>query len=216
MLPSSRRTITGLPFVCLALAGAAGCAATFQDARLVGPGRVEITPSVGGVGVSNEGESEYVATTFGAAARVGVADRFDLAFAYARFEIRALEEEAGLHAVAFGPKVGLVKDRVAVALPLSFAFGDDLEVSDTWELHPMALFTVPLSDRVDFNPSARLVVPLCSECDLSSTLVGASAGFGILASPRVRLRPEFGILVKPGESGVVWMFGLGVSIVPGR
>lgn len=214
MLTSSRRTITGLPFVCLALAGAAGCVATFQDARLVGPGQVEITPSIGGVGVSDEGESEYLLTSFGGQARVGIAERLDLALAYARFEPK--EAGDGLNALAFGPKVGVVRDRFAFAAPLSFAFGSDIEVSETWQLHPMALFTVPLSDRVDFNPSARLLVPLCSECDLSDTLVGASAGFGILASPGVRVRPEFGILMNPGESGVVWMFGLGVSIAPGR
>jgi hypothetical protein len=66
-----------------------------------------------------------------------------------------------------------------------------------------------LSDRVDLNPSARLIVPFCENCD---TLLGFNIGVGLgPADRRIRVRPEFGILVDPGEEGVAWSFGAGVS-----
>jgi hypothetical protein len=194
--------------------GAVACAPTFQDAHLVGPGRVQITPSFSGTGFSDEGESNYQGSTFGAQAEIGVSERASLGVGYARFE--ADEGGGGLNTIAFGPKIGVVKDRFAVAIPASFAFEEDIGVSDTWQLHPMALFTAPVSDRIDFNPSARLLIPLCEECDFSDTLVGFGAGFGVRPRPSVTVRPEFGVLFNPGESGVVWTLGVGVSVRTGR
>jgi len=115
--------------------------------------------------------------------------------------------------VAFGPKIGLIPDRVALAVPASVSFGED--VPNSWALQPTALITVPLSPRLDLNPSVRLLIPLCDDCEFNDSLVGLNAGLGWHASPRVIVRPEAGILVNPGETGVVWTFGLGVSILAG-
>jgi hypothetical protein len=191
---------------------ASGCATTFQDARLVAPGRLEITPGFSGAGFTDEGESEYLVNTFGAQGQVGVHERLNLGIGYARFEDEEFEE--GLNGLAFGPRIGLVPDRVAVAVPFSLMFGEDVEASETWQMHPTALFTVPISARVDLNPSARLLIPFCPDCDASDILVGGSVGLGIrLPLPTATtVRPEGGFLVNPGESGVVWMFGIGVSL----
>jgi hypothetical protein len=71
------------------------------------------------------------------------------------------------------------------------------------------VFTSPINAHVDFNPSVRLIVPFCEGCD---TLLGFNLGFGI-GSParRTILRPEIGFVANPGERGVIWSFGLGVS-----
>jgi hypothetical protein len=198
-----RRHLSGL---LLALVIASGCAPTFQDARLVGRGRFEITPNISGLGATSNGESEYAATSLAVQGQAGVHDRADVGIAYARME--ADDAEGGLNAVGFGPKFGIVRDRIAVSLPVSFFFGDDVPTSETWQFHPTAIFTVPLSRHVDFSPSVRLAIGLCDDCN---TLVGFGGGFGLRLRPRLTIRPEAGVLFDPGESGVLWSFGVGVS-----
>lgn len=204
------RRLYAIAAIAITGAIAGGCAPVFQDARLVNPGHVQVTPSFSGAGVSDEGESEYLVNTFAVQVQGGVSERFELGAAYARFE--DVEGEGGINTLVFGPRIGVVKDRVAVAVPFSFLFGEDVEVSDTWMIHPTAIFTIPVSPRVDINPSARLVIPLCEECTTSDWLLGFNGGVGLRVNPRLTLRPEAGILVNPGESGVIWTFGFGVSI----
>ncbi len=208
---SSRLRATGVTATFIAaLFGGAACAPVFQDARLVGPGRVQITPSVSGAGVSRDGDTEYLVTTFAAQAEIGATERFSLGGAFAHFRDRSGD---GLNTVAFGPKFGVVRDRVAVAVPVSAAFGENVQTSDTWEFHPMAVFTVPLGERLDVNPSARLLIPVCEGCE---TLAGFNAGFGLRSTSTLTVRPEFGILINPGQGGVIWTFGVGLSLHPSR
>jgi hypothetical protein len=205
------RLFTGIIATLIAsLFGGAACTPVFQDARLVGPGRVQITPSISGAGVSRGGDSEYLVTTFAAQAEIGATERFSIGGGYAYFRDRSGD---GLNTAVFGPKFGVVRDRVAIGVPTSVAFGENVQTSDTWQFHPMALFTVPLGERVDFNPSARLLIPVCDGCE---TLAGFNAGFGLHTASRLTVRPEFGILINPGEGGVIWTFGVGVSLGAGR
>lgn len=201
------RSHVGLGIVWLLTAG---CAPTFQDARMAPPGHVEVTPSFSGAGATSGGHSEYLINAFAVQGQAGIHDRFSLGAAYGRFENR--DFDGGINAFAFGPKFGVVKDRFAVSVPFSFLFGDRVPISETWEVHPTALFTVPMSGRVDFNPSARLLVPLCDGCGFGDTLLGVNAGFGLRTGSRLTLRPEAGVLFNPGEGGVVWTFGFGVSV----
>ena len=183
-----------------------GCAPTFQDARLVGPGNVEVTPNLSGLFISDFGETHHTGNQFGAQLIAGAAPRVDMGVAYARFE--AADADAGTNLVGFGPKVSLKTDRVALALPFGFAFGGGVETSESFVFQPTGLFTVPITDRVDFNPAAKLLIPFCDDCDL---LVGFNVGVGIRPWNRVTIRPEIAFLFNPGESGTVWSTGVGVS-----
>ena len=185
------------------------CAPVMQDARLLPRGSFAVTPAISGNGFSDRG-SEYLGETFGAIAEVGVHDRVNVAAAIGRFNLN--DEDEGLNGAAFGARLGIVKDRVAVSLPLSFNFGDRVETSETWAFHPTALFTIPTSERVDLNPWFRVVIPMCSQCDAGDIVLGVGSGVGIAVHRLVTLRPEGGLLFKPGESGVVWTFGVGVSV----
>ena len=197
----------GASSLLLAAVFAQACAPMFSDARLVGPGKAEVTPNVSAVGFSGGGETEHVLNQFGVQAVVGVHGRADVGVGYAR--LQAAEGGDGINAVGFGPRLALVPNRIALALPFGFAFGGEVEATRSWQWQPAVLFTVPLTDRIDFNPSARVLIPFCDGCD---TMVGANAGFGISAATRrLTFRPEFGLIFKPGESGVVWSFGFGVS-----
>lgn len=207
MRPQSRDCLAPALVFLIGLS-AQGCAPSFQDARLVGPGRAEITPNFSAAGVSGEGGSEHVANNFGAHVMVGLHDRLDLGAGFAR--VQFVDGGEGGNLIAFGPKVGLVRDRVAFALPVGFAVGEDVNVSETITLQPTMIFTVPLGTRVDFSPSAKLVLPTCDDCE---TLVGFNFGFGIKTTDqRLTVRPEIAFLRNPGQSGTVWSVGVGASI----
>ena len=187
-----------------AAVGAVSCGPVFQDARIVAPGTVEVTPSVSGAAVTNGG-THYVGEAYAVTALVGTWERSDFGVAYVRTVVD--DADGGLNSLVFGPRVGIVKDRFAVAVPFSFFFGEDVPVSRTWAVHPTALFTLPMGEHLDFNPSVRMVVSF----EEPDTILGFNAGFGIHVHPAMTIRPEFGILVNPGEDGVAWSFGIGFS-----
>jgi hypothetical protein len=203
---------TGTMLLALVLAASPACAPAFTDARLIGKDRVEVTPHVSATGFTEGGESEHTANNFGVLVVGGVHERVDIGAGFVRTQ--SADGGGGINLAGFGPRFG-VYDRnpngpkFALATPIGFAFGRNVETSESLLFSPTLLATFPLSDRVDLNPSARLMLPFCDGCD---TLLGFNIGVGVSpADRRIRVRPEFGILVDPREEGVVWSFGAGVS-----
>jgi hypothetical protein len=196
--------------VCFAaLALATGCAAPmFSDARMLQRGQVEVTPAVNPVYVSENEDTTHVANDFSVRALFGISNRLNVGAGYNRTQLTVGEEDFGFDTIAFGPKFGLVPDRVAVAVPVGFAFGEDIEVADTWQVHPTLFMTFPMNQRVDFNPAVRFVIPVTED---RNTLVALHAGFGVRTGRHLVLRPEAAVVFDPGEDGVVWTFGLGAS-----
>jgi hypothetical protein len=191
---------------------ATACAPVFSDARLVGTGRAEITPALSATGLTEGGDSHHLANNFSVHAMYGVHDRADLFLGYARTELEI--GDAGTNVIEFGPKLGIVRDRLAFALPVGLAFGGGMDTNDTWHFYPTALFTQPLGAHVDLNPAARVLIPTCDDCDV---LFGVNLGVGIrIGGERTIMRPEFGFLFDPDEDGFIWHFGFAVSIRPGR
>jgi hypothetical protein len=172
-------------------------------------GQIELTGGISGIGVRAEGESQHVANAFGVHGQVGIDRRLNVGFGYGRFELEGGGE--GFNSIMVGPRVGLIEDRVAVAVPLSFIMGDDVTTSETLMMHPTLLMTMRVGTRVDFNPSVRVTLPTCKNCDMADTMVGLMGGFGIRAVPNLTIRPEAGITFNPGESGILWTFGVGAS-----
>jgi hypothetical protein len=188
----------------------AACATGFQDARMLNRGQVEVTGGVSSIGVSAEGESGHVANIFGLQGQVGLDRRFNIGFGYGRFELEG--GAGGLNSFLAGPRVGLVEDRLAVAVPFSFVIGEGVKTSETMMTHPTLLATLPLGPRLDFNPSARVTLPSCKGCDVSDSVITLLAGVGIRSGSRLTIRPEGGITFQPGETGIVWTFGVAASV----
>lgn len=195
--------------VCLAaLVPATACAPMFSDARMLRRGEVEITPAVSPVYLTENEDTTHVWNDYGVRALFGISSRINLGAGYNRTQL-AVGEDSGFNTIAFGPKFGLVADRVAVAMPVGFSFGEDIEVADTWQLHPTLLMTVPMTRRIDFNPAVRFVIPTREGAD---TLVAVHGGFGVRTGRHLVLRPEAALVFNPGEDGVIWTFGLGASL----
>jgi len=195
-----------------------GCAPVFsemQDARTVGKNNVEGTASFSSAGFTTDGESDHLQNQVGFQAAAGLSDAIDLRLRYALVIVDDdILEDASVHVLAIGPKVSLIKDRLSVYLPVGFAFGDDVpEDANTWQIHPTLLGTIFVSDQLDINPSLKVLVPFEEDSDIT---VAFNFGLGLRLNESFTLRPEFGVLVNPGEEGHFKQFGLGVTFQPSR
>ena len=202
--------------VCLA-AAAAGCAPVFSDlqsARVARPGEVEVTPSASAVHYAEEGTTP-IQDEYGIQVAAGIAHGVELRARYTRVVVPSDGEFEGgaVNVLGFGPKASLVKDRLALALPVGFAFGGDIESGDTWTVEPTLLGTVPLVKYLEVTAAAKLVVFVSAEN--ADNLVALNVGLGIGRPDRFVVRPEIGFLWNPGEEGHFRHLSLGLSFVLG-
>lgn len=189
-----------------------GCAPVFSDlqsARLVGPGRTEVTPSYSSVQVSDDGEYDRVQDHFGLQVARGISDRWDLR---ARYEYIDLDGD-GVSVLGFGPKYGIVEDRLAFFAPVGFAFGSDIDTGETFQIQPTLLFTQPFNQYLEVTTGAKALLWFDRSND---DLVAANLGLGLSQDlEKWALRPEVGVLKNPGEDGTYWHFSLGVTFFTG-
>ncbi len=202
---------TGLPvyvFSLCVLALGIGCAPTFselQSARLAGRGRVEITPSYSHTAFSNDGETEKVQDHFGLQLATGVSDKTDLRV---RYELIKVEDDY-VNVLGAGPKFGTASERFAFYAPIGFAFGSDIDMSETFQFHPTALVTIPAGDKTEVNLSGKALIPFDQDQD---NLIAFNLGLGLGSDLNDWVvRPETGILINPGEDGVFWHLSLGFT-----
>ena len=175
----------------------AGCAPVFSDlqsARLAGTGRVEVTPSGSAYYFSGDDGTEHVENHAGLQLATGIHDRVDLRLRYEH------AFDAGVNVIALGPKVGVVKDKLALSLPVGFAFGSDVQSSESWQFHPTLIGTLPLGRKAEWSTSVKALIPLSGEDN--DTLVAFNTGFGLSSNlDSWVLRPEVGLCFDPGEKG---------------
>lgn len=203
----------GAAFSALALL-LSGCAASeLQSARLVGPGRFEITPSYTTASFSGGGETERATNQFGIQVATGLAARIDVRLRYEYIDF-VPESEVGFSILDFGPKFGLVEDRLAIHTPVGFAFGSNVDASsESWMFRPTVLFTHTINDYAEITTAGKGVIWL-NEDDLDP-LLGANLGLGLSSnSDRWVVRPEFGFLRDPGEEGTLWHWSVGFTFFP--
>jgi hypothetical protein len=198
-------------FAMLVLAGCVPPFSELQSARTLSPGRTEIT--VHGTGVTSrfEGESAAEQMEFGVLAGYGVTDAIELRARY--ISVSPEDGDQSINVLGFGPKVRLARDRAALFMPVGFAFGGDVNASDTFQFHPTLLLTLPVNRHVEINGSTKALVPLSGGSDV---LAAVNLGLGLSSNlERWAIRPEFGVLFNPGESGTYRQFSLGFSFLPG-
>ncbi|MBN2071899.1 MAG: hypothetical protein JW814_10620 [Candidatus Krumholzibacteriota bacterium] len=187
---------------------AAGCAAPFSDfqsARTVGRGKAEITGHYCAASVSGEKLQDQL----GVQAGMGISDRADLRVRYENINpVGSSIDPIG--AFGFGPKWALDPDHVAFYLPVGFAFGEHVESSKTWEVHPTLLTTQKLGSSVEINISLKLLLGLDDQAP--DHRVAANVGLGIGPDRTwLLLRPEAGIMFSTGGGDPFYHFGIGIS-----
>jgi hypothetical protein len=214
------RTWLAAPILAAALPACAPVFSDLQSAKLVDKGRVELTPSASRVGFSNDDDDEsgHVQNDFGVQVGVGLHEAVELRGRYEHVKVAG--DGPSFEVVGFGPKIRLVRDRLALYVPVGRAFGgpDDSDLvnsdlSETWAVHPTLLFTVPAHRTVEVNASAKYLVPLKGKG--GDNLVAFNLGLGLGPNlERWAIRPEAGILLSPGESGHFYHLSLGLSFRP--
>jgi len=188
-----------------------GCFTTFselQDARLIGPGKIEITPHCSMVsGVSKSGNHPY-SNQYGLQFALGAGASTDMRFRIERIDFKGMGSH-GLTVFGFGPKFSLKKNRLAALLPIGFAFGKNIKILCTTQVHPGVVSTIPLGDRVDLNLSAKAIIPVTHPDNM---MLAVNLGPGIrVMKPGLVLRPETGLLWRPGAASALLHLSLGVS-----
>ncbi len=207
--------LTARAVVSALILSLSGCVTSdLQSARLVGPGKFEITPSYTMGSLSGNGETERTTNQFGIQVATGLTPRIDLRLRYEYIDI-APEREEGFNILGFGPKFGLVEDRLAVHMPVGFAFGGNVDdSSESWMFRPTVLFTHTINDHAEITTAGKGVIWL-TEDDIDP-LLGANLGLGLSADlDRWVVRPEFGFLKDPGEEGTLWHWSVGFTLFPG-
>ena len=124
---STRRSILEQCTVISALTlSLSSCAPAMQDARLLPPGTIAITPAISGSGVSDNG-SDYLGQMFGAAVEVGVHERVNVGGAIGRFDIS--DTTVGINGAAFGARIGIVSHGSPIRAALLELSNDKIDLS---------------------------------------------------------------------------------------
>lgn len=188
------------------------CASVFsemQSARTVGKERIELTPSYSFVFGEYDGETQGVQNHVGVQAGYGINEDIDIRL---RFEylwsVKNTVPDFSYAVVGIGPKFSLLKDKIAFTLPIGRALGEGTE--NTWEIHPTLIFSFPIvKDNLEINIAPKYLLRLVEDADDMLALnVGFSIGSDIL---KWSIRPEYGILFIPGETGSYSHVSLGLS-----
>jgi hypothetical protein len=209
----TKKTLGRFAIAAMLTAGMPACLvppfSSLQDARLAGRGRVELTPFVTAVGpLARDSQKDL-----GFQLQWGVSRKFDLGFRY-EYLFCSSDGDWGAdrisaHALYAGPKVSLIKNHVALFLPVGFATGGGLGSETLWEFQPTVILSTPLSDTIDLSAAAKGLFPLNGG---RSTLCAFDLGLGFRSgSGNWNLRPEIGVLFNPTGGGGFFQASLGLS-----
>jgi hypothetical protein len=183
------------------------CAPVFSDlqsAKLAGKGNFEATPNFTTTSWTADSETDHIQNHFGFQLGYGLSHRIDLR---ARYEYIGVANDGGnTNVFGFGPKVSLLKDRIAAYLPIGFAFGGDVDGIEEFEFQPTFLFTLPVGKHIEINPSVKGIIGDDFYCAFN-------LGLGLSTNlEKYVIRPEYGVFINPGESGHYGQFSIGATI----
>ncbi len=192
----------------ISLSGCVTIFSEFQDAETMGKGNYEITPSSSIVTFNDEGSSDHIQTNIGVQAGTGISDQVDLRL---RLEVPSIGDNldtfGDFWVVGAGLKFQIYEGRLAGYVPLGLAFGEDIETSETLELQPSLIGTVPLSNSIDFNPSLKFIVPFENRDNAIALNLGVA-----FWNDNIGIRPEVGFMRSiEGGDGTFAHYGIGFT-----
>jgi len=178
----------------------------YQSARLLLPGESELGVHYSPVWLGSDFDYTRTINDLGFQLGMGVADGLELRVRYDRLWFREQPIGEGFSYVVFTPKFRIVKDRLALLLPISFSAEKYIERK--WVFAPGLIYGIPLGQHAEINVASSYLLPFDKE---DTRLVSFNLGVAIRNLGNWVLRPETGMLFNPGESGKLWSLGLGVS-----
>jgi len=199
-------------FLCTALV-LAQCVtpinSSFESARTIEPGDVEITGGYDRYSSGADGESDFVNSNITVRAGVGLTDRMDMKLRYTRLMPADVDgdEGAGVNYFHIAPKFSFIPKYLAFSLPVGAYFGG----GSSWVTSPKLLGTYP-------HKSNKFDATLGFKADVFfrdwETYLGFTLGMGFSKDlDKWAIRPEIGYMIDPGETGHSFSWGLGLVYV---
>ena len=115
------------------------------------------------------------------------------------------------HQFTFGPKHAILRDLLAVHLPVSFMMGEYVRTSKSWELLPTLSFSQKIEQISELNSSITAIIPINRSDDGISNsddvFVELNLGMGLYLTPNklalmseIIIRKKLSRLGRPGLS----------------
>ena len=101
--------------ICMALLLSQCVATSFDSARMLNKGDVELTGSYAAGIAAADGESQYVTSNIGVRAGIGISDKFNIKLIYARLIPRESHGE-GVNYFAIAPKIAILEDYISTSI----------------------------------------------------------------------------------------------------
>jgi len=182
--------------------------ATLQSARTAERGKVRITPYYESVNQTGE-DGEKLANEFGALVGVGVGDHAEIQVRYDRIQLSG--EDDGYNFTSLGPKISAANNRVAFVLPMGMYYGEDISSSETFQLHPGVIATLPIEEVAEVSAAARFQFAPNEGVD---DWFVVSWGLGISNDvSRWAIMPELGIAWNLSQDDQDPLFNYGMAMV---
>lgn len=195
-----------LPVCCLCLA-LTGCYSfgTWQSARQLEPGRVEVTGHAEHVDFSFDGEQNSLNNNYGLDLAVGVENINWLA----RIERVCVFDSPFQHFACVGPKFGQSDGRQAFSVQLGGAWGAEVKETQGWQVQSTVYFSQPLGPRLELTESMRTLIHFNNSADFR---VALNLGAAYQPSGSAwQLRPELGVLIDPYQDWSWFRAGLALG-----
>ncbi len=183
----------------------------FQSAETVGKGQGEITPFSSSIFLFSSEESDYGQQNLGVNYAHGIDDNVDVRLQLGTMITGEYPFDLGnfgeYNMVKLGPKFQVSdgpQDIFAVNIPIGKTFDGDFESGDGIFLEPTLLYT---NTKLPLKPTLGL--KWIKNTESESDFIGINAGVHSPGPPV--FRPEVGVLFSPGDEGVVFQFGFGLS-----
>lgn len=196
----------------------------YEKAGTLGKGNLELMGAFTTHTVTVDGESNSTNDNYGFRAGYGISDHVDVKLRYERLvpTYREDGDPTGIDYISVVPKVAIVPRKFAVLLPISrYTYTDEFEgQKERYNINsiaPQLLYTATTpKNKFDFTLGAKGDYTFSSDNGEheSDFFVGATMGAGFSSNlDKWAIRPEVGILFKPGESGNYWSYGVAAQFV---
>lgn len=199
------------------------CAPVFselQSARTAGKNKTEVTAGYSYISAVDQGENgerqrENVQDHIGLQVAYGITENFDMRM---RLEHLWVADEGGnTNIIGIGPKYEFIDNWLSFYVPVGFAFGGDIEdgISDTWEVHPTMLLTIPAHKNIELNTSTKYIHALQKD---GWRFMAFNLGLGLSTDlTKYVIRPEVGWawdVQNGGSDDPFRQFSVGLTLYP--
>jgi hypothetical protein len=200
-----------------AAVAAGGCTtfSSYQSAKLLPAGDTSVTAALSGArfseDVADDDASDQTLEIGEVMVRHGISETIEVGGRYARLGL----ESDGTNVLLADIKRALTPGKLALSVPVGLVFADG-EVN-FYQIQPALLGRIELSPNAALELAGKTILILATdsgETD-SELLLGANIGLRVgPADQRFAIHPELGVLANPGEEGVFYQLGVGVSFTP--